>query len=37
VEFVGVAEVYLTEIATDPECEKIDKYLSGYAAIHELD
>jgi hypothetical protein len=31
------AEAYLNEIATDPECKKIDKYLSGYAAIHKLD
>lgn len=37
VEFVGVDEAYLNEIATDSECSGIEKYLSGYAAIDKLD
>lgn len=37
VEFVGVEEAYLNQIATDSECKRVEKYLSAYVAIHKLD
>jgi hypothetical protein len=37
IEFVGAEEAYLNQIATDPECKHVDKYLPSYVAIHKFD